>query len=181
MKYFKLALVLVMGMTVAGTAQIAVGIQIGYAQSVFEDHESKSGAIPLGVTVGTSCIPGLEVGGEFNTLLSPFVLDVKDLDIDFEPTQTIIGVYGKYFYPLPGVSPYGRLGVGYYTGSWDEGEYSGDYEGAVGFSVGVGATTMIGIYGEFVYHIVSRKGDWEGAESMGANNWGIHAGYRIEL
>ena len=50
-----------------------------------------------------------------------------------------------------------------------------------GFNIGAGVKTLPGVYAEFIYHIVSRKADWEGAESMGANNWGIHVGYQLDL
>jgi hypothetical protein len=181
MSSFRNAVLVVLVMSVAGIAQIVAGVQLGYAQSAYEDHDSKSGAFPLGITVGTDILPMIEVGGEFNMLLTPFVLDVEGMDDDFEATQNIIGVYGKYFFPMPTFSPYARLGIGYYTGSWEEGQWDGDFDSAVGFSIGAGAKTLMGIYGEFVYHIMSRKGDWEDAKTYGANNWGIHLGYQMEF
>ena len=55
-----------------------------------------------------------------------------------------------------------------------------DFKSAFGFNFGGGATGALGekMYwlGEFVYHIVSREPDTEGAESAGANNWAIQAG-----
>ena len=83
--------------------------------------------------------------------------------------------------PMIVVSPYVRVGAGMYTGGWEQGEWDGDYDSAIGFNIGAGVKTLPGIYAEFIYHIVKRKGDWEGAESMGANNWGIHVGYQLGL
>jgi len=181
MEHIKKVLFFILVMVITGMAQITIGVQVGYSKSDFEEHEAVSGAIPLGITVGTTIIPALEFGGEVNTLISPFVFEEQYVTDDFKVNQTIIGIYGKYFVPLQVVNPYARLGLGYYLGGWEQGSYNGDYDGAVGFSLGVGANTMFGVYGEFVYHIVSRKGDWAGAESMGANNWGIHVGYTFNL
>jgi hypothetical protein len=178
---FRNAVLAVLVMSIAGYAQIVAGVQLGYAQSAYEDHDAESGAFPFGITVGTDILPMIEVGGEFNMLLTPFILDVEGTGDDFEATQTIIGAYGKYFFPMPAFSPYARLGVGYYSGSWEEGDFDGDFDSAIGFSIGAGVKAPMGIFAEFVYHIMSRKGDWEGAETYGANNWGIHIGYQMEF
>ncbi len=181
MELFKKVSLFLLVTAIAGMAQISIGVQAGYSVPDFEEHTAKSGGIPLGITVGTTIIPMLEVGAEVNMLVTPFVFDVEYGTDDFEVNQTIFGVYGKYFIPLQVVDPYARLGIGYYTGGWKEGSYDGNYDGAIGFSLGIGANTMFGVYGEFVYHTVSRKGDWAGAKSAGANNWGIHVGYKIGL
>ncbi len=178
---FKAALLLILISSAACMAQIAVGVQAGYAHPAFEKHDAASGAIPIGIQVGTNFLPVIEVGGEFSMTVKPFVMEEEGATDDFEVTQTFVGVYGKYFLPMPAFTPYARAGVGYYLGGWEQGNADGDFDGAIGFNVGAGVNTMMGIYGEFVYHIVSRKGDWEGAKSYGYNNWGIHAGYRIDL
>jgi len=182
MKFFKISVLLIMVTAAVSMAQIAVGVQAGYANPAFEKHDAAGGAIPIGIQVGTNFLPVIEVGGEVSMTVKPFVMEEEGAPDDFEVTQTIVGVYGKYHLPMPAITPYGKVGVGYYLGGWDQGDWGdGDFDGAVGFSVGAGVNTLMGIYGEFVYHIVSRKGDWEGAKSYGYNNWGIHAGYRIEL
>ena len=56
-----------------------------------------------------------------------------------------------------------------------------DLKSTVGFNIGAGIRTMIGLYGEFRYNIVSMEADLEGAESAGANSWMLVAGYRFGL
>jgi hypothetical protein len=40
---------------------------------------------------------------------------------------------------------------------------------------------MIGLYGEFNYHLVSREIDVDGGESSGFNNWMLLVGYHFSL
>ena len=57
-----------------------------------------------------------------------------------------------------------------------------DFDGAVGFNIGAGIGTESGLYGEFIFHIVTQefKDDPTGT-SFGVNNFGAHIGYSFSI
>lgn len=178
MKYIKTALFFVMLFSISAFAQkMSAGAQAGYAMTAFEDQDETGKGIPVGGFFGYMIDENIQVGADFNMLASGFSTDDSDIDV----TQTIIGGFAKYMMPMEGFSPYGKLGVGYYMGEIKEDAFSLDFKGAIGFNVGAGVASDMGIYGEFVFHIVSRELDIEGAKSSGANNWGIHIGYKLDF
>ena len=159
----------------------------GYAMSAFEDQDDAAGALPVGVLVGYKLKPNLVVGGELNMALGGFSWELEQAGYKITSTanQTLIGAFGKYYFSEGQYVPYGKVGVGMYTG---DGEAKVEYQGqsqketikidsAIGFNVGGGVLLPDkGIFAEFVYHIVSREAS---GESSGMNYWAIQVGYQI--
>ena len=185
MRLAKVSLFLVMLFVIAslGQAQVIFGIQAGYTSSAFEDQESAASTFSGGAIIGTDIMPMIDVGLEYNLLLSPFEFEAAGTTAKI--SQNLLGLWARwYFIPLPAASPYLRGGVGFYSGKTEfSGNITGDvdFKSAVGFNIGAGVDLPMGLYGEFVYHIVSRELDVEGAESGGANNWAISVGYSFDL
>lgn len=150
------------------------------------------------------------LGAEIDYALVPFTFEMSD-DVgngneklaDFKINQMIIGALVKVKFGNNNIKPFIRLGGGAYTGG-AEIEYTDefkklvleeyeqsledeeiDFKSAFGFNIGAGADFQIGsttaIFAEFVYHMVSREIDEEGAESFGANNWAAHVGLQFAL
>jgi hypothetical protein len=167
-----------------------IGVFAGFGQSAFEDQDDAAGYIPAGVQGLYQVTPGLFVGAEVNIAVVKFTWELEsggEKIAEWSVSQTIFGALAKYEFGQGRIKPLLRAGFGMYTGGSDvepEPGYTGggetDYKSAFGFNVGGGATGALGekMYwvGEFVYHIVSREADVEGAESFGANNWAIQAG-----
>jgi opacity protein-like surface antigen len=186
MRLAKIGIFFAMIFLVAGLsqAQVILGVQAGYNSSAFEDQESAASTFSGGVILGTDIAPIVDLGLEYNTLFSSFEFDQAD-GLKAKISQHLIGVWARwYFIPLPTLSPYIRGGVGYYTGKLEvSGTQSGeaDFKSTVGFNVGAGVDLPMGLYGEFIYHIVSRELDVAGATSSGFNNWAINVGYSFDL
>jgi len=174
---------------VAGTAsaQMKLAGFVGYGQSAFEDQEDAAGYVPIGVQGLYELSPGLNIGLEINIAAVPFTWTVEGYDdAEQKITQTIIGALGKYEIGQGNIRPHVRGGLGMYMGKLDVtdwpllGDYDESYKSAIGFNFGGGVTADWGMdkfwLAEFVYHIVSRELDVEGAESGGANNWAIQLG-----
>lgn len=185
MRLAKIGIFFVMIFLIAGLsqAQVVLGVQAGYNNSAFEDQESAASTFSGGVILGTDIAPIVDLGLEYNMLFSSFEFDQAGTTAKI--SQNLIGVWARwYFIPLPTLSPYIRGGVGYYSGKVElSGNQTGeaDFKSAVGFNVGAGVDMPMGLYGEFVYHIVSRELDVSGATSMGYNNWAINVGYSFDL
>ncbi len=185
MRFAKFGLLFIMLFALAslGQAQLILGVQAGYASSAFEDQESAASTFSGGAILGTDIMPMIDVGLEYNLLFSPFEFDQQGTTAKI--TQNVLGLWARwYFIPLPAASPYIRGGVGYYSGKLElSGGSTGeaDFKSAVGFNIGAGVDLPMGLYGEFVYHIVSRELDLPGQESGGANNWAISLGYSFDL
>ncbi len=187
MKKVTFTIFIVLLLSVAGFSQ-SLAIFGGYLNSAFEDQEEAAGAIELGGAFVLDALPVLEAGVEFSTLISPFEFEMEVLGVKTTSKfkQTMFGVFGKYNISLPALTPYIRGGVGYYTGSIEV-EAAGetgeqDFKSAIGFNIGGGVQTFAGLYGEFIYHIVSKELDVENAPSaMGSNYWGLRVGYSISL
>lgn len=190
MKIFTLSILSILLISTFGMAQ-SIGVFGGYLNSAFEDQTDAAGAIELGGTFVLDALPILEAGAEFSTTISPFEFEGVEPFTNTKFTSkfntTMFGVYGKYNLPLPALTPYFRVGAGYYSGSFDVealGEtVTTDFKSALGINVGAGIETFTGLFAEFVYHIVSREVDdplFSGT-TVGYNYWGLRAGYLFSL
>lgn len=168
-----------------GQSSMTVSVLTGYTMTAFEDQESAAGTLPIGVQVGYKVNPVIEVGAEFNMALGGFTFESEEYGVTETLTfnQTIIGAFGKYTLGSSNIQPFGKVGIGMYSGNskveWkggvgSEGEGSAevDIDSAIGFSVGVGVTMTKSLFAEFNYHIVTR-------EKMGMNTWAVLLGYKI--
>jgi hypothetical protein len=201
-----LVILLIMLFTGMANAQLAFGIQGGIGGSSFDKNLSIPGidklgidkganSIPVGVFVASTILPLFDVGIEYNMLLVPFKFENKNivpgekLTVTF--TQSLLGAFVKwYVLPLPLIEPYVKAGAGYYSGKIKvdltgnvtvPGLASTDFKNTLGFNIGAGVKTMVGLYGEFVYHIISRKPDITDAKQAAYNNWMLMVGYQFEL
>jgi len=169
-----------------GSAQ-SIGVFGGLTGSSFEDQTEAATGIEAGASFVIDALPIIEAGVEFSTFVSPFETSVEAFGIKTTTTtnQTMFGVFGKFTFGLPALTPYARAGVGYYTGSVETktpaGTVTTDFKNTLGFNVGAGVDTFIGLYGEFLYHIVSREADAQNAQSFGANYWALRVGYYFSL
>lgn len=150
------------------------------------------------------------LGAEIDYAVVPFTFEMND-DIgngpeklaDFKINQMIIGALVKIKFGQNSLKPFLRVGGGAYTGGADieytdkikelfQQQYSTtledeeiDIKTAFGFNIGAGADLSIGssnvLFAEFVYHMVSREADGDGAESFSANNWAAHVGFQFGL
>ncbi len=192
MKKALIVVITLLGLSSLSFAQsgISIGLHSGLLLSAFEDQEKSGTAIPLGANVGLYVAENIQIGAEFSFLVSSFEAEFEEFQgqptnpYDLEVTQTAIGAFGRYILPTSGVKSYIKAGIGMYMG---EAEASGgvvgeeDFESAFGFNIGGGIKTAMGIYAEFVFHIVSRELDVAGVSSQGYNNWGFLVGYDIPL
>jgi hypothetical protein len=169
------------------SAQTKLAAFVGYGQSAFEDQDDAAGYIPLGLQGLIELSPGMSVGAEINFAIVPFTWTYEDFeDAEGKVTQTIIAALAKYEIGQGNMRPHVRGGIGMYTGKVEYvdhpyyGDAEEDFKSTIGFNIGGGVTADWGYdrfwLAEFVYHIVSREFDYEGAESFGANNWAIQLG-----
>ncbi len=185
-------------LSVGASAQPSLVVFAGYGQSAFEDQDDAAGYVPVGAQVLFEAMPGLSVGGELNYAVVPFTWELEEMGTEFaesKVTQMLIGGVAKYEVGQGALRPHARGGVGMYMGKMKfdfESEYESytpdveeDFKNAIGFNLGGGITADFGEnkmwIAEFVYHIVSRELDVQGAESEGANNWAIHLGAGIKF
>ncbi len=169
---------------------LPVGVQVGYSLT--------------GLSFGS-----LSFLGEFNYSAVPFTYetfgDIGNGEIktsEIMVSQTFIGAVFKMKFGTSFFNPFIRLGGGAYLGSVNQ-EFTQDvkdyleqfgatiedadidFKTAFGFNIGAGTDIRIGqvtgLFGEFVYHIVSRELDIDGAESNSANNWAILVGFQISI
>ena len=187
MKHFTLIILCIILFSSIGAAQ-SIGVFGGITGSSFEDQAEAATGIEAGASFVFDALPIVEAGVEFSTFVSPFESSTEALGIKTTMTtnQTMYGVFGKFTFGLPALTPYARVGVGYYTGSVEVKTEPGvttttDFKNTLGFNVGAGVDTFIGLYGEFLYHIVSRELDADNAASVGANYWGLRVGYTVSL
>jgi opacity protein-like surface antigen len=186
MRYVQPILVLLVIFAFAGLvqAQVSVAVHGSYNISSFENQESSASGLGLGANLDFTALPILDVGVEFDYMASPFEFKetVLGTEVTSKISQTLIGVVGKLYFPMVVVDPYIRAGVGYYMGNFKteaEGQTLVDekFKSKIGFNAGAGVSLLMGLYGEVVYHIVTREVDLEGAESFGYNYWAINVGY----
>lgn len=197
MSYIKLILVLVVLFAFAGLsqAQLSVAVHGSYNITSFEKQESAASGLGIGANLDFTALPILDVGAEFDYLVSPFKFEQSvtvlgsTVNSTNEFSQMLVGVYGKVYMPMLVIDPYARVGVGYYTGKIKaKGESNGQtlydeeekFKSKIGFNVGVGVSFLMGLYGEVVYHMVSREIDNPevlNSGSFGYNYWAINVGY----
>jgi hypothetical protein len=174
-----------------------VGAFVGFGQSAFEDQDDAAGYIPVGVQGLYQVAPGFSVGAEVNISAVKFTWEIMDEYTgekagEVSISQNVFGALAKYEFGQASIRPLLRAGLGMYMGKSDAEPAAGytgggevDYKSAFGFNIGGGATGCLGEkmfwLGEFVFHIVSREPDVEGAESAGANNWAVHAGVGMKF
>jgi hypothetical protein len=169
------------------SAQTKLAAFVGYGQSAFEDQDDAAGYIPIGVQGLLELSPGLSAGVELNLAVVPFTWTYEDFeDSETKVTQTVIAALAKYEIGQGRMRPHVRGGVGMYMGKLEYvddpffGDAEEDYKSAIGFNFGGGVTADWGYdrfwLAEFVYHVVSRELDVEGADSFGANNWALQLG-----
>jgi opacity protein-like surface antigen len=178
----------------------SLAITTGYTMSAYEDQEDAAGTLPIGLQLGYTASPNLQIGLEVNNALAGFTWQLKDESINIESTfnQTIIGAYGKYFLGSGNVKPFVKGGVGYFLGDnetkveiLDESSTQKvKIDPAVGFTVGGGVSLTKKLFLEFNYNIVSRKAvessdDDElidvSSEKAGMNTWSVLVGYTFKL
>ncbi len=146
---------------------------------------------------------------EFNYSAIPFTYEsFEDLagkntkTSEIKISQTFIGALVKMKFGTGFFNPFIRVGGGAYLGgvkqefteearnyvqqfggTLEDGDY--DFKTAFGFNIGAGTDIRVGkvtgLFGEFVYHLVSRELDVQGAESKSANNWAIQVGFQIAI
>ncbi len=170
-------------------AVTTLGIQVGYAGSAFEKQDEAASGFIVGAHFGIDFIPMIEAGIQGHYTVKPFTSTQNEggFDLETKASQWLIGAYGK-LYPIPliVVDPYVKVGIGYYSGSVETSlqdvtnKY--DYDGTIGYQIGIGIELPFGLYGEFDYNIVSFEQevqDQEDLEKLGANNWMISVGYKF--
>ena len=126
-------------------------------------------------------------------LVSPFKFtgEVLTQKVDLEFTQSYFGAFIRwYVLPLPVIEPYIRAGAAYYTGKMTV-KAAGEsedfkFKNTLGYNIGAGVKTMTGLYGEFIFHLLSRELDTESVDPATAkdaayNNWMLMVGYQFEL
>ncbi len=196
--------------TSANYAQFKIGAFAGYGMSAFENQDEGAGYLPLGIQAYYSLeklkFGSLNFGLEFNYAVSPFTFEAKDANSgqklwESKLNQLVIAALIKVKFLKKNINPFIRLGAGLYTGNQDN-EFTDlgkqylqqnnlqpveetKFKSAFGFNIGAGADYKVGktgaVFFEFVYHIVSRAVDVEGAQSSGLNNWAVQAGFQVGL
>lgn len=183
-------------------AQTALSVYTGLGRSSYDQNFfgqnvdfSQSNYVPLGAQL-TFGLPLISLGVEASYAVSPFSFDVNvnnsgtNANVQtgkYSVHQWMYGILGKVRL-LPGpIVPYGRLGIDVYSGNADV-DYQGrtltvDFKSTVGFNLGAGVDINFskngGLFGELVYHFVSRKEDTQGAQSYQANNYALHVGWQF--
>ena len=169
----------------AGYGQSAFDLDEAFGEDVTEDQ---AGYIPVGAEILVELSPGLSVGAEVDYAVVPFTWEFEyagETVGEVKVTQMVLGGLARFEMGQGSLRPHVRGGAGLYMGkSKSEPEQGADteedFKNAFGFNVGAGLTADFGETKiwmlEFVYHIVSREADVEGAESFGANNWALHLG-----
>ncbi len=198
MKKFTFTFLVIILLTSVGSAQ-SIGVFGGLTNSAFEDNPifdadiETSNGFEVGAVFLIDALPILEAGVEYSTSVSPFEIKSEYSGSEFtqKNSQSMFGAFVKFNFSVPAVTPYLRAGAGYYSGSSetnltpqalkDAAGLDADYKSTLGFNVGAGIDTFIGLNAEFIYHIVSKELDVEDAASLGANYWGLRIGYYFSL
>lgn len=176
----------------------SIGIFLGYGSSVFgddfADNIEQSNYIPVGAFVMFGTGSSFEIGAEINFAVTPFTFESQFGDLKLN--QLYYGALAKFKFGHGGILPYVRGGAGLYTGTMEM-DYSDEFNSngvedlefdmkkAFGFNIGGGVDIKlnrnVGLYSEFVYHIVNREFDTDETESFDANNWAVHIGFIFSL
>ncbi len=198
MKVLSLSILSILLISTFGMAQ-SIGVFGGLTGSSFEKNpmfesgvEASSG-FEVGAAFVFDALPIIEAGVEYTTSVSPFEIKTKYQTTEFtqKNSQSMFGAFVKFNISVPVVTPYIRAGAGYYSGSSetdlqpqsvkDAAGLDTDYKSTLGFNIGAGIDTFIGLNAEFVYHLVSKELDVEDAKSLSANYWGLRVGYYFSL
>jgi len=122
MRYVQSILVLLVLFAFAGfaQAQLSVAVHGSYNISSFDNQESSASGLGLGANLDFTALPILDVGVEFDYMVSPFEFEgtILGRTVTEKYSQTLIGVCGKLYFPMVVVDPYARVGVGYYMGNY---------------------------------------------------------------
>jgi len=186
-RYLAILVFLFLSSGLFAQTNLSIGLHSGILVSAFEDQDESYTAIPVGVYFGTAVSDNVEIGAEASIAVKPFEEEVGGITTSI--SQTIIGLYTRFYFPAASFTPYIRAGAGYYLGS---AKFEGggglnaeiDFKGALGFNVGAGFGTSSGLYAEFIYHIVEReleKNDFFISEPGGASNWGAYVGFAFSI
>lgn len=170
---------------------VSVSAYTGYTMTAYENQDESAGTLPIGASIGYMVSSNFEIGANLTFALGgfSFIEEVAGATHTITVTHLVAGVNGKYYLPLQGIKPYLKAGAGYFSGHANyEVETTGGsttdtiygIDGNIGFTVGAGIITKIGIFVGFDYNIVSRK--WEGSDdSAGMDTWAVLFGYQKTL
>ena len=181
---------LILLFTVHTTMASGLGIQAGMATSAFEDQTSAAKTFVGGAHFVFDLLPLIDLGAEYTLTVSPFSFkgEIEGQSLTQDITQSYFGAFARVFLPLPliVVDPYLKAGVGYYSGKIKRtvaGQSTTyDLKSTLGYSIGVGLKSVIGLYGEFIYNFAKQELDGiPDAEKLAYNNWMIMVGYSFGL
>lgn len=148
----------------------------------------------------------IQLGAELSYSVVPFTFESKGANgvkiADEKISQILAGGVLRINFGDGNIRPYVRGGAGLYMGN-DKVEYSDEFKqemqdlgyavedttinfkSAFGFNAGGGLSFKLGsnsaLFGEFIYHIVKREADIQGAEKTKMDNWAARVGLQIGL
>ena len=163
---------------------LIVTASTGYSLSAFENQNSVAGSWPLSLSGAIEVAPQLEMGADVHLALGGYAFDGEFFGQSITTTfrQHSVGAFVRYLLPLGSVSPFVRIGSGYYFGNSSYELFGHKQEeqvkGAFGLSVGAGILLTDHLNAEFIYNAVSRESD---EQKFDANTWMFLVGYRFIL
>ena len=175
--------------TVQTSMATGLGIQAGMATSAFQDQASAANTFVGGAHFVFDWLPLIDVGAEYTMTLSPYTFETTAFGqtLTSEISQSYFGAFVRVFLPIPliVINPYIKGGMGYYSGKFKVTAAgrsdSADLKSTLGYSLGLGVKSIVGLYGEFVYNFVSHELDVENPDNLAYNNWMIMVGYSFGL
>ncbi len=197
MKTITLSILSILLISSFGMAQ-SIGIFGGFTGASYEDNPAfdadieTSNGFEVGAAFVFDALPIFDIGVEYSKSVSPFEIKskVSGTEVTQKSSQSMFGAFVRFNLSVPVVTPYLRAGAGYYSGKSetnlpdalkDVAGLDADYKGTLGFNIGAGVNTFIGLNAEFVYHMVSQKLDITDAKSLSSNYWGLRVGYYFSL
>ncbi|HID39741.1 MAG TPA: hypothetical protein EYP36_09550 [Calditrichaeota bacterium] len=177
-------------LTANTTMATGLGIQAGMATSAFENQTSSANTFVGGAHFVFDLLPLIDLGAEYTLTISPFSFqsDYAGQTYTSDISQSYFGAFARIFLPLPliVIDPYLKAGVGYYSGkikTSGAGEsQTFDLKSTLGYSVGIGLKSVIGLYGEFIYNFAKQELDGiPDPDTLAYNNWMIMVGYSFGL
>ena len=186
MKLFMIALSILWLLSPKVHAQkdLIVTASTGYSLSVFENQNSVAGSWPLSLAGAIEVAPQLEIGANVRLALGGYAFDGEFFGQPITTTfrQHSVGTFLRYLMPLGSISPFIKIGSGYYFGNSSYDLFGHKQEkqvkGAFGLSVGAGMLLTDHLNAEFIYNDVSRESD---DQAFDANTWMFLVGYRFIL
>ncbi len=187
-------------------AQSQIGIFGGYGKSNFDlsDENGEDSGLDQSsfIPVGAELLFGskFQIGAEVSYSVSPFSFKAEEGGVTYVEeriSQILVGGVVKIHFGEGTIRPFVRGGAGLYMGK-DEIDFNEEFsqflgvtdttinfKSAFGFNFGGGLKFQLGensfLFGEFVYHMVKRELDVEGAEKMKMDNWAIRGGIEFGL